>query len=64
MAAGDVAARILFSLLATNKRIASVAVYFFLCAEYAIFIILFSYVAVPSADESDSISFSAQMAAR
>ena len=40
MAAADVVARIIFSLMATNKRIASVAVYFFLAAEYGIFIIL------------------------
>ena len=64
MAAADVAARILFSLLATNKRIASVAVYFFLATEYGIFVILFCYVAVPSADVSTSVAFPAQMAAR
>ena len=52
MSAGDVAARILFSLIYTMKKMSSIAIYFYLAAEYAIAAILFSYVAIPSVPAS------------
>ena len=63
MSAGDVAARILFSICALNKKIASIAIYFFLVAEYGIFLILFGYFAIPGTEGFD-LAYPIQMTAR
>ena len=63
MSAGDFAARILFSICALNKKVASIAIYFFLAAEYGMFIIMFCYFAIPG-PKTFALAYPIQMTAR